>query len=62
MLSICKTWKSDIWNEMDFNKIKSLPLQEIIGKRKQEEQIIQATATTPCPNFLKHVSIVVFYH
>lgn len=61
MLNICKTWDSDNWNEMDFSKIKSLPLQEIIGKRKQEEQAIQATATTPCPNFLKHVSILFYY-
>ncbi|RYP13888.1 hypothetical protein DL765_006676 [Monosporascus sp. GIB2] len=57
MLDICKTWDSDIWNEMDFSKIKSLPLQEIIGKRKEEAQVIQATATTPCPNFLKHFAM-----
>ncbi|RYP77493.1 hypothetical protein DL771_001066 [Monosporascus sp. 5C6A] len=57
MFDICKTWDSDIWNEMDFSKIKSLPLQEIIGKRKEEAQVIQATATTPCPNFLKHFAM-----
>ncbi|KAK7750058.1 Antiviral helicase ski2 [Diatrype stigma] len=57
MLDICKSWESPIWNEMDFSKIKSLALQEIIGQRKQEEQTIQATATIPCPDFLKHFAM-----
>ncbi|RYP42816.1 hypothetical protein DL770_011630 [Monosporascus sp. CRB-9-2] len=57
ILDICKTWDSGIWNEMDFSKVKSLPLQEILGKRKEEAQVIQATATTPCPNFLKHFAM-----
>ncbi len=58
MLNISKTWDSGIWDEVDFSKVKSLSLQEIIGKRKQEAHIVQATATMPCPNFLKHVGVL----
>jgi len=55
MLKICKTWESDIWDEVNFSKIKSLNLQEIIQKRQQEVVNIQKTVTTQCPKFLKHV-------
>ena len=56
IIKLCKSWDSNIWDEMDFSKIKSLALQEIIGKRRDEARIVQETATTPCPDFLKHVS------
>ena len=56
ILKLCKSWDSRVWDEMDFSKIKSLALQEIIGKRREEAQVVQETATTPCPDFLKHVS------
>lgn len=56
MLQICKSWDSAIWNEMDFSRIKSLALQEILSKRLEEVRVLQATATKPCPCYLKHVS------
>jgi antiviral helicase SKI2 len=56
MLQICKTWQSDIWNEVSFSKIKSMNLQEIVQKRQQEATIIEQTATMQCSKFLKHVS------
>jgi antiviral helicase SKI2 len=58
MLKICKTWESDIWDEVSFSKIKSLNLQELIQKRQQEAVIIEQTATMQCPKFLKHVSLL----
>ncbi|KAI1086869.1 antiviral helicase [Rostrohypoxylon terebratum] len=57
MLKICKSWDSDIWDEVSFAKIKNLPLQEIIGKRRQEEATIKATATIYCRHFLKHFAM-----
>lgn len=59
MMAICKSWDSDIWDEVSFAKIKNLPLQEIIGKRREEESTIKTTATTYCRHFLKHVSFVI---
>ncbi|KAI1080116.1 antiviral helicase [Whalleya microplaca] len=57
MLNICKTWESELWNEVSFAKIRSLPLQEIMEKRRQEEADINMTATLGCPNFLKHFAM-----
>ncbi|KAI3327101.1 DSHCT domain-containing protein [Xylariaceae sp. AK1471] len=57
MLKICKTWESEIWDEVSFSKIKSLNLQEIIQKRQQEAVIIEQTATMQCPKFLKHFAM-----
>ncbi|KAI0101156.1 antiviral helicase [Daldinia grandis] len=57
MLNICKTWETDMWNEISFSKIKSLQLQEIIEKRRQEEVIIRNSATTYCRSFLKHFAM-----
>ncbi|KXJ89372.1 NUC185 domain-domain-containing protein [Microdochium bolleyi] len=58
MLAVCKTgWEADTWKEMDFAKIKSLPLQEIMEKRRTELKITLETATTPCPHFLKHYAM-----
>ncbi|KAL7621649.1 Antiviral helicase ski2 [Parahypoxylon ruwenzoriense] len=57
MWSICKSWESNIWDEVSFAKIKNMPLQEIIEKRRQEEATIRACATTHCRNFLKHFAM-----
>jgi antiviral helicase SKI2 len=52
---ICSTW-DDRWDEMDFGKIKSLQLQEMIEKRVALAKSIATSPVTKCPNFLKHVS------
>ncbi|KAI0448548.1 DSHCT domain-containing protein [Xylaria acuta] len=57
MLRICKSWESDIWDEVSFSKIKSLNLQEIIQKRQQEVANILQAATVQCPKFLKHFAM-----
>ncbi|KAI1502058.1 DSHCT domain-containing protein [Biscogniauxia marginata] len=57
IFKLCKTWDTDMWNEVSFAKIKSLNLQEIIQKRAQEVSNIEQFATTRCPNFLKHFAM-----
>lgn len=56
---MCKTWETDMWDEMDFGKIKSMQLQELIGKRDVAAKKAATTAPIYCKNFLKHVSIPV---
>lgn len=58
LLQLCKSWESDIWEEIDLNKIKSMQLQELIGKRFQEARKAVDTAPVHCGNFLKHVSLI----
>ncbi|KAI0172904.1 antiviral helicase [Hypoxylon sp. FL1284] len=57
MMSLCKSWESEAWNEVSFAKIKSLPIQEIIEKRRNEEVAVKTTATTYCRHFLKHFAM-----
>ncbi|KAI1818663.1 DSHCT domain-containing protein [Poronia punctata] len=57
MLKICKTWESDIWDEVNLSKIRNLNLQEIIEKRRQEAMKIQESAIMQCPKFLKHFAM-----
>jgi len=53
---ICSTW-DDRWDEMDFGKIKSLQLQEMIEKRVALAKSIATSPVTKCPNFLKHFAM-----
>ena len=52
---ICTAW-DDRWDELDFDKIKSLQLQELIEQRKTLVKKIEESPATKCPAFLKHVS------
>lgn len=52
---MCSSW-DDRWDEMDFGKIKSLALQELIEKRASLVKTISSSPAVKCPNFLKHVS------
>lgn len=50
-------WSADEWDEMDLVRIKSLPLQEIMEKRKQEERKASDLATMWCKDYLKHFAM-----
>jgi antiviral helicase SKI2 len=52
---MCSSW-DDRWDEMDFGKIKSLALQELIEKRASLVKTISSSPAVKCPSFLKHVS------
>lgn len=52
---ICTSW-DDRWDEMDFGKVKSLQLQELVEKRVNLVKAVTESPVTKCPAFLKHVS------
>ncbi|KAK1765072.1 NUC185 domain-containing protein [Phialemonium atrogriseum] len=54
---ICKSWTSDIWDEMDLSKLRSLQLQEVIGKRKEAEARACTSPALKCQHFLKHFAM-----
>lgn len=54
---ICKTWASDIWDEMDLSKLKNLQLQELIGKRKEAAAKASSLAAIECRQFTKHFAM-----
>jgi len=55
--SICRTWNSEIWDEMDLSRIKSLQMHDIIGKRREAEAKIFRTPASECNSFLKHFAM-----
>lgn len=57
LLQMCSTWNSEIWEENDMSRIKSISLLEINEKRKQAAAIASASVAVHCPCFIKHVSI-----
>ncbi|KAK0726034.1 RNA helicase-like protein [Lasiosphaeris hirsuta] len=54
---ICRTWASEIWDEMDFSRIRNLDMQEIMGKRREAEAKVSATSALECGQFLKHFAM-----
>ncbi|KAK3342106.1 NUC185 domain-containing protein [Lasiosphaeria hispida] len=54
---ICRTWASEIWDEMDFSRIRNMEMQEIMGKRKEAEAKVSATPGLECGQFLKHFAM-----
>jgi antiviral helicase SKI2 len=63
LCEICKSWNSEIWDEMDFAKIRSLQLQlqEIMEKRKEAMAKAFSSPALSCPQFIKHVSCGPFF-
>jgi len=55
--SICRTWNSDIWDEIDLGRIKSLQVHEIISKRRAVEAKIFESPAAECKLFLKHYAM-----
>jgi len=57
---MCRSWSSDIWDEMDLSKLRSLQVQEVIGKRKEAEVKASTSPALHCGQFIKHVSFCHF--
>ncbi|KAI0476322.1 DSHCT domain-containing protein [Xylariaceae sp. FL0804] len=58
MLKICKAgWEASIWEEISFNKIRNMNIQELLQKREKEAALIKESAPLQCPKFLKHFAM-----
>ncbi|KFH42552.1 putative ATP-dependent RNA helicase-like protein [Hapsidospora chrysogenum ATCC 11550] len=53
---LCAAW-DDRWDEMDFGKVKSLQLQELMEKRVSLAKTVKESPVTKCPAFLKHFAM-----
>jgi antiviral helicase SKI2 len=54
---ICQTWNSDIWEEIDLGRIRSLAIHDIIGKRREAEVQAIKSPAAKCKSFLKHYAM-----
>ncbi|KAL2173611.1 NUC185 domain-containing protein [Thermothelomyces heterothallicus CBS 202.75] len=54
---ICRSWNSDIWDEMDLGRIKNLAVHEIAAKRREAEIKVAKSPAAECKSFLKHYAM-----
>ncbi|KAL2015537.1 hypothetical protein VTK56DRAFT_5248 [Thermocarpiscus australiensis] len=55
---ICRSsWTSDIWDEMDLGRIRSLQIHDIVSKRREAEVKTIRAPATECRLFLKHYAM-----
>ncbi|KAL2259529.1 hypothetical protein VTK26DRAFT_6776 [Humicola hyalothermophila] len=55
---ICRSWTSDIWDEMDLGRVKALAIHDIISKRREAEvKAVKSPAAAECRHFLKHYAM-----
>jgi antiviral helicase SKI2 len=57
LCEICKSWTSEIWDEVDFAKVRSLQMQEIMEMRKKAIAKASSSPALSCRQFIKHVSL-----
>jgi antiviral helicase SKI2 len=53
---LCQSWELDVWNEMDYSRVKDLHLRDILAKRIEQSVKAQKASCLRCPQFIKHVS------
>ncbi|AEO61130.1 hypothetical protein MYCTH_2310999 [Thermothelomyces thermophilus ATCC 42464] len=54
---ICRSWNSDIWDEMDLGRVKNLAVHEIAAKRREAEIKVAKSPAAECKSFLKHYAM-----
>ncbi|KAL2136536.1 hypothetical protein VTI74DRAFT_3081 [Chaetomium olivicolor] len=54
---ICRSWNTDIWDEMDLGRIKNLTVHDVVSKRREAEIKVVKSAATECKSFLKHYAM-----
>jgi antiviral helicase SKI2 len=56
LTKLCSSWESDVWDELDWSRVKELQLRDTLDKRRQEYATCQQSTSISCPQFIKHVS------
>ena len=49
-------WSSNVYDELDWAKVKELQVRELLVERQKMATIAQNAESLSCPNFVKHVS------
>lgn len=56
LINICSSWISSTFDEVDYSRVKELPVREILSQRAQTLATAQNAHCIKCPTFVKHVS------
>lgn len=60
-LPLCQSWNYEDWDEYDYSRIKSLKFRELEEARRKEGQNAVHKRCLECPDFLKHVRIIIVF-
>jgi len=58
IMQLCRDWTASAWDEIDWYRVKDMSVREIHDKRRAAAATAQDAHCLECPNFVKHVSIV----
>ena len=56
LTSLCSSWTTETWDELDWARVKELQVRDILTQRQEKAAIVQSCETLQCSQFLKHVS------
>ncbi|KAM5469112.1 Antiviral helicase ski2 [Microsporum audouinii] len=51
---LCASWTDRIWDEIDWERVKDMPVREVLEQRAEQAKIAQSCACLECPQLLKH--------
>ncbi|KAL8939692.1 MAG: hypothetical protein Q9211_002621 [Gyalolechia sp. 1 TL-2023] len=54
LANICSGWQSSAWDELDWSRLKDLPLRDILEFRQQSLLKAEAVQCIECPQFVRH--------
>jgi antiviral helicase SKI2 len=54
---ICRSWTSDIWDEMELGRIRNLAVHDVVSKRHEAEVKVIKSPAADCKSFLKHYAM-----
>ncbi|KAL1955256.1 hypothetical protein VTO42DRAFT_8854 [Malbranchea cinnamomea] len=54
LLTLCSSWESSAWDELDWSRVKELEIRELLNQRQTQVTIIRSSECLQCPQFLKH--------
>jgi len=57
IVTLCSNWESSAFDEVDWTKIRDMPVREILDKRKAIAATSQECQALECPDFVKHASV-----
>ncbi|KAK4124743.1 antiviral helicase [Parathielavia appendiculata] len=55
---ICRSWTSDIWDELELGRIRNLAVHDVASKRREAEiKVVKSPTAAECKSFLKHYAM-----
>ena len=61
IVTLCSNWELSAFDEVDWTKIRDMPVREILDKRRAAAATSQECQALKCPDFVKHVNVLAMF-